>query len=555
MIGMAKCMLGASMCVLVGCGASVQNVRPLQTTHVPTPRPKAVGMAAPNVLSPQLRESVVAQGSMPMENGATPFLYYGYYDDGPMLPLAGDIQSMGHNIEATKTEPDKNVYLVLPGQHGADADYAYGTHFLYQGHEGGIIDADGMHRGYLSRINLDADDAHRITLLATTDVQGKALPTFDGITWNPYAQRLLLTAELGDKGGVWQASADFPAVVEDISGALGRGGYEGIQNDADGNIWMVEDVGGKKGSMASHARQPNGFLYRFVPKNRFDLTQGGKLQALQVINSRTRKPIIFHDAPADPDVDILSQDMRDLHTYGNTFATRWITLHDTDAAGNAPFNANALAKTHLATPFKRPENGQFQPGTGFRHFFFTQTGDTDMDTEAAEFGGYGAIMRLTQSGPSSDTGVLTLFYRGDAQHAGLDNLAFWDAHHVVVVEDAGDKLHTQRKALDCAYIFDTRADYSQGSVQPVRILAQGRDASATLDSSIGAVSGNGFQNDGDNEITGIHISDGDPSVHGLLGAKYPRPFKDGWRVFYTQMHGDNVTYEILPATSVHAREE
>jgi hypothetical protein len=27
----------------------------------------------------------------------------------------------------------------------------------------------------------------------------------------------------------------------------------------------------------------------------------------------------------------------------------------------------------------------------------------------------------------------------------------------------------------------------------------------------------------------------------LLGAKVPLPFRDGWRVFYTQQHGDNVT--------------
>jgi hypothetical protein len=62
---------------------------------------------------------------------------------------------------------------------------------------------------------------------------------------------------------------------------------------------------------------------------------------------------------------------------------------------------------------------------------------------------------------------------------------------------------------------------------------------------------NGFQNDGDNEITGIHISDGDPTVHGILGAKNPHPFRNGWRVFYTQQHGDNITYEIIPARQLH----
>jgi len=59
----------------------------------------------------------------------------------------------------------------------------------------------------------------------------------------------------------------------------------------------------------------------------------------------------------------------------------------------------------------------------------------------------------------------------------------------------------------------------------------------------------GFQNDGDNEITGWHQSDGDPTVNGLLGAKIPKPFRDGWRLFFTQQHGDNNTFEILKANT------
>jgi hypothetical protein len=127
----------------------------------------------------------------------------------------------------------------------------------------------------------------------------------------------------------------------------------------------------------------------------------------------------------------------------------------------------------------------------------------------------------------------------------LDNIAFWSKNKLVVVEDAGDSLHTQRNALDSAYLFDLHTDYSQGSNQPIRILAQGRDASATIDSLLSEASS------GDNEITGIHVSDGDATVHGILGAKNPRPFRDGWRVFYTQQHGDNITYEIIPAKQLH----
>jgi len=81
-------------------------------------------------------------------------------------------------------------------------------------------------------------------------------------------------------------------------------------------------------------------------------------------------------------------------------------------------------------------------------------------------------------------------------------------------------------------------------VQPLRILAQGRDVSAALDSALGGVVA-GFQNEGDNEITGFHISDGDPGRDGILGARTPHPFSRGWRVFYTGQHGDNITWEIL----------
>src|SRR5215475_4721555 len=74
---------------------------------------KMTGLAVPNVLSPELHEVVVGQGSTPLENGTADFPFYGYNGDGPMLPAPGDVQSSSHNVEATKTEPDKNTYLVI----------------------------------------------------------------------------------------------------------------------------------------------------------------------------------------------------------------------------------------------------------------------------------------------------------------------------------------------------------------------------------------------------------------------------------------------------------
>src|SRR6185369_13885242 len=157
-------------------------------------------------------------------------------------------------------------------QQGADPLYDYGTHFLFQGHENGV-------GGYITRVNLDADAAHRITLMASTDADGAVLPVFDGITWYPFSQRLLLTSEGSLGGGVWQATLDVPSKIEALTGIIGQGGYEGIQADPQGRLIIIEDVGG---TTSSFAKRPNSYVYRFLPQDPSDLSKGGKLQALQV---------------------------------------------------------------------------------------------------------------------------------------------------------------------------------------------------------------------------------------------------------------------------------
>jgi hypothetical protein len=475
----------------------------------------------------------VAEGAMPLENPTSSIGFYGYLNDGPMIPAPGDVQTPTHNVEASKTEPDKNTYLVVSGQHGADPDYDYGTHFLYQGHETA---------GMITRVNLDADAAHRITLLASQEADGSTVPTIDGSTWNPFTQRLLFTVEGGARGGALEATLDFPSSVHDLYGSLGQGGFEGIQLDSSGNIYIVEDSGGAAGTVNTHAKQPNSFLFRFLPNDVSDLSQGGILQALQVISLRTGSPIVFHAGQAD--ADILSDDVKDLHTYGLTFKTHWITVHNTASDGTAPFSANAAAKAHGATPFKRPENGIFRPGTKFEQFDFTETGDTNSLTEAgSQFGGFGSIMALKQS-PDSNDGTLRLLYNGDIDHNSFDNIAFFDKDHLLTVEDRGDGLHSQANELDSGWQLDPRAT---GAQTPLRWLAEGRDPAATIDSGIISIPMNGFQNEGDNEITGIHVSNGDPTIGGLLGAAKPTPFKNGWRVFWTQQHGQNLTWEVEKA--------
>jgi hypothetical protein len=515
-------------------------------TGVPNANTKSDGYAPASVLSPELTQTAVAQGSTKLENPSALTSYYGY--DNDVLNAQNQPQMVPTPTtptEAVKTEPDKNTYLVFKhGLDGADSSYDYGTHFLYQGHESG----PGRTAGYITRINLDADGPHRGTLMATQDSQGNQLRTIDGSTWDPWAHRLLFTTE-NSSAPTYAATPNYPSTVSDVSGALGRGGYEGIQDDSDGNLWIEEDIsGGNKPVPGSPppppppptttAKFPNSYVYRYVPQSPGDL-QHGKLQALQVKNLEG-DPITFESQQA-----MNSSDQQELHTYGNEFETRWVTIHNTATDGNAPFQALPLARAANATPFKRPENGMFQPGSGFTDYYFDETGDTNATSPENDNGGWGSIFHLSQRSPSANSGRLELFYKGDQSHAGFDNVSFLSKNAVTFVEDAGDTLHTQRSALDSGFVWRVDKSYANGR-QPVRWLAEGRDASATIDAANG---GFGGKNDQDNEITGTHVSDGDPGTDGILGAKLPDLGDPQWRWFYTQQHGDNITYEVHVAGS------
>jgi len=543
--GLAVAATAVAVTALAGTGSAASGIA---LSSVPTANDRSDGYAPASRLSQELRQQVVAQGATLVENPSALAQAYGYDNDvltsgTPQRPQM--VPTKSNSTEAQKTEPDKNTYLVFKnGLPGAGSGYYYGTHFLFQGHEAGVGGA-----GYITRINLDADAVHRVTVLATQDDKGSPISTIDGSTWDPFSQRLLFTTENASKP-TYAATPGYPSTVTDVSGALGRGGFEGIQDDGDGNIWIVEDIGGsaKKDSAGASttAKRPNSFIYRYVPATPGDLANG-KLQALQVLNA-AGTPITFESQAALDNPDQIA-----LHSYGNTFQTRWVTVHDTAVDGTAPFNANNAAKAKQATPFKRPENSAFQPGSNFGNFFFTETGDTNATSpENDTAGGWGGLFELSQSAPAADTGTIRVFYKGNAAHTGLDNIGFISATQLGAVEDAGDTLHGQRNALDSGYAWDATEDYASGA-QPVRWLAEGRDASATID----ACNGGFGKNDGDNEITGLLISNGDPTVHGILGAAKPNfgtgsagnnnTGVDTWRWFYTQQHGDNFTYEVMPA--------
>jgi hypothetical protein len=546
----------AATAVLVGAAVAVAQI----VSGVPNAQPRSGSPA--NVMANGFALQRLVNGNDALENPAGIFSRYGYLDDSTL-------QKDG---QPTKTEPDQNTYLVTsrnPG--GPTAGYDYGHRFLIQGHEVFTPSGETYNRAYFTRINLDVKDpAHRITLLnpLASDATDSGMRSIDGSTYDPFTGQLLFTAEAGNLGGVFSQALKWngttaPA-VKNYDGSMGKAGYEGIHNDKLGNLVIIEDVGGANAN-ADGVKQPNSFVYRFKPKSPGDLTQG-QLQVLQVSVDGT--PITFHtaaDGPTAVSDDALGAPIKALHS-GQTLQAKWVTIHDTAVDGTAPFDANAAAKAggvgtnanaaNKGTPLKRPENGKFVPGTGFKSFVVDETGDTSKTAGdspgAAERGAWGALLRIDMPKAGADDATVKALIVGDQTHAAFDNVAFLDKNTVLLTEDRGETLHTQANALDSLWSFDITKPLDKINADAKRLEAQGRDPEATGDSSLREPPPARTHNDGDNELTGIHVSDGSTSPDGLLGADLPKNAGgwSPWRIFITGQHGANITYEIL-ATGKH----
>jgi hypothetical protein len=512
--------------------ASGAGARDLRNDGVASANPRFDLVGQANEMAPGFTLRLLGRGIANLENPSGVITRFGYLNDAPP-----------QTVEATKTEPDENTYLVLDHNPGGPATgFDYGRHFLFQGHE----NANDL--AYLTRINLDVTDArHRITLLTPVGADGKThFNRIDGSAWNPHTNTLLFTQENGNLGGVIEIGADWGSTARTLYGSLGRGGYEGIHPDDQGNILIIEDAGGTSVNVnpadpasAKAARVPNSYVYRFVPATPGDLTTG-KLQALQV--SINGQPLTYVAIDAThPTGDAFSDNQLKLHALGTEWPVKWVTIHDTAVDGTADFDANAMARAAGATPFKRPENAQFLPGSGFQTFFFVPTGDTSTVSgnvaALAARGAWGSIFRVDLDA-SRATGKISIFYRGDSAHTAFDNVAFASSKYLLVAEDRGDGLHTQLNQLDSVWAFDV----TDPKAAPVRLLALGRDSASTVDAHLLDAATPGYQNEGDNEPTGLHVSDGDPTLAGLVGSHEPDPAKVRW--FVTQQHGLNRVYEI-----------
>jgi secreted PhoX family phosphatase len=145
------------------------------------------------------------------------------------------------------------------------------------------------------------------------------------------------------------------------------------------------------------------------------------------------------NAPERPNGDVFPDAQLKIHTPGTSWPVRWITVHDTGLLDPnnpqpSPFDANLAAKNAGATPFKRPENALFLPGSGFKSFVFDSTGDTSANSgnqaALAARGAGGAIWRVDFNSDNQD-GRLSIIVLGTSEQSSFDNLTFVDQKKIL----------------------------------------------------------------------------------------------------------------------------
>jgi secreted PhoX family phosphatase len=143
--------------------------------------------------------------------------------------------------------------------------------YLFTSSENGFPSEDGTARGGsdgITRLTLKGIDAGKKEILAdNVGPTGNALwQRIDGMKWYPYGgpdgEGTLLASEEFNAGGIWQINPKTGAYVR--LDWLGNYSHEGIGLDAAGNLYLGDENRG-------------GAIYKAVPNNKADLTQGGAL--------------------------------------------------------------------------------------------------------------------------------------------------------------------------------------------------------------------------------------------------------------------------------------
>ena len=250
---------------------------------------------------------------------------------------------------------------------------------------------------------------------------------------------------------------------------------------------------GDNGAINTFAKRPNSYIYRFLPTDPSDLKKGGKLSSRCFASA---PGAIFADFFKTADTHPFSRRPRPHST--EKCSTPRGPRFTIPRGWNCSFH-HCLAMW-LITPFKRRKR-PIPAGFNFTEFFFDETGDTDNRTQAGLPTGGSRI----SIGLNGDRGKFPV-YLGDQVHS-LDN---WGSGTPTNRLRGRRRRHAPYPARARFRLSVRRARELQkaAGLSPVRILVEGRDASATLDSLFGPRFGLhwGFNNEGDNEITGWHLS-------------------------------------------------
>ena len=305
--------------------------------------------------------------------------------------------------------------------------------------------------GYITRINLDADAAHRVTLLATKDDRRQPIADIDGSTWDPWAQRLLFTtenAERADLRGHARTTRRRSTTSPARSAAAATRASRTTRTATSGSSRTSAATNEGRGTTGEDPEQL-----------RLPLRAGHARRPRATASSRCCRccnALGQPDHRGDPDARSTRPTSRAAHL-------RHDVRHE---VGHDPRHRRRRHRAVQREPAaqgrrtRRRSSGrrtaQFRPGSNFSEFFFDETGDTNATSpENATAGGWGSRV---QADPDATRrrrpGQLTMFYKGDQAHAGFDNVAFLSRNQITFVEDAGDTLHGQRNALDSGFVFD-----------------------------------------------------------------------------------------------------
>ena len=307
-------------------------------------------------------------------------------------PIAPILLPPGYGQQVIASEP---AFPDLPDMNTQNETGSQAGRFLYRPHEvvaGGSVTVTDLETGIT-------------TLLA----QRADWERLDGIVWTPWGT--LLTAEEAQVAALRDprvpgATAGLVYEIDPVTGAevprpaIGAKSHEGMRFDAQGNLYSISESN-------------PGYVYRFVPDRRGDLSEG-QLYALKVV------------APSGD----------------RTGEAIWMPL----SRALVPVNADVEAARAGATGYNRPEDVEIATSTGNNrgganvvYVSITGAGDNRV---------IGVQLREPRGGREHLTALVFDYVRigvnAPADFESPDNLALDHAGNLYIAEDPGNAAVTRR---------------------------------------------------------------------------------------------------------------